>query len=395
MFLLLRAIKCFTFYSLVVAAVIFPLSASAWNDHFRLTRIALEGIQELRAMKVEVTPFAAVVAALGFKSEAEFHREIQINKKFNYEFKLKEAPGARVSVLDVLSVYADEPDWGMDKELFSEDQFPELWKSEYEMMGGKKGTPSQSFRHMYWVPFRFSHPISTFKLPFNKLFESMGAAPWRAQLFLDLSRKAKKAGHNYWSIRFLASALHYLEDLTQPFHASQVPTKNFILMTLQEDLKLRSMKNFVLEAQHIVTYYHFSFEDYIAEIMAEEGSKTASREFLEFKAALEGRSSSGNELVKFITLEPLSELIIRVSTYSNLRSADAGAASIAFFPPITVPYVGLVPERFIDEKWWKLTNQNGKQDSEIKRQYFTLVEAMFGILGNLVRQVVRVSCEFG
>src|SRR5207253_10903199 len=43
---------------------------------------------------------------------------------------------------------------------------------------------------------------------------------YRAFLYLKLSRFAAKTHHLYWSAVFLGWGLHYLQDMTQPYHTS-------------------------------------------------------------------------------------------------------------------------------------------------------------------------------
>ena len=46
---------------------------------------------------------------------------------------------------------------------------------------------------------------------------------WRIYQYTGLARLALATGHDYWGYRFLGWALHYMQDLTQPYHAKTVP----------------------------------------------------------------------------------------------------------------------------------------------------------------------------
>jgi hypothetical protein len=46
---------------------------------------------------------------------------------------------------------------------------------------------------------------------------------WRVDLFGRLAEFAFATGHDYWGWRFAGWALHYIGDLTQPYHAQPLP----------------------------------------------------------------------------------------------------------------------------------------------------------------------------
>src|SRR5690606_33329951 len=138
----------------------------AWVQHTLITEAVLVSQPELENEKVLVTSFVQLLKDLSYPSALKFNTSIQIHKGYQFEMELNEVPGTEVSLTETLAHYSDEPDWGMDIELFAEDQYPELWRDEYTMMGGRnKGTPSQAFRHMYWPEYNFKHPMQSFKLP--------------------------------------------------------------------------------------------------------------------------------------------------------------------------------------------------------------------------------------
>ena len=47
----------------------------------------------------------------------------------------------------------------------------------------------------------------------------------RVQQYLGLARFAFESGHDYWGYRFLGWALHYVQDLTQPYHSKALPER--------------------------------------------------------------------------------------------------------------------------------------------------------------------------
>jgi len=150
--------------------------------------------------------------------------------------------GAAVSALQILVDFADEPDWDMDTDIET--------GQVVNFMGG-----SQGYRHMYY-------PAGTFHIP--NPFMPQGKAPERAELFYEYAREAFSGGDYYWGFRFLARAIHYLEDLANPFHTVQLSTK----FMMKEDFfqgTIQTTKNF-----------HFAYEDYVAflVIQAKQGEKS-------------------------------------------------------------------------------------------------------------------------
>jgi hypothetical protein len=112
------------------------------------------------------------------------------------------ARGKPTSARALLKRHSASPDRGMDQEL--DLSFSQL------LMGGKKGTASQGFRHM-----RF-------------LAGLIGQAPRRAELFYHLGVKAIAAGHEYHGFHFLGWALHYAQDMGTPVHAKMFASLKYL-----------------------------------------------------------------------------------------------------------------------------------------------------------------------
>lgn len=365
-----------------------PSLAWAWADHHLVTTAAIAPLTALSGKTVRYTEFAVMLKDLGYSSAADFNTQLQIHKEYLFTPQLGEVAGKDYSLGAVLAKYSDEPDWGMDKDLFGDDQYPQNWKDEYSMMGGKIGTPSQAPRHMYWQKLNLFHILKTFKLPLSKTFESMGIAPDRAQTFLDLSRKAHTKGYDYWSVRFLACALHYLEDVSQPFHTTQVPTKEFLLMPIF-DKNGDGIKKYVTQVTNIIAYYHYCFEDYVSQLMraAAEGDKSSIG--VTFAQDL-GSTIDGPDSLAYSDRDISAE--VRAMAKLGVAKSAAAARSVKkFFPPITVDFATFSPDDFMDDNWWAEVIASGAGDNSDKNQYLKIVQQMFGPLGYAVRQVVQAE----
>jgi len=122
------------------------------------------------------------------------------------------ALGGLIPAIEVLSTFSDEPDWGMDQDLFPIGRFgygPAPF-------GAATGMSSQAPFHM-----AFLHESRLLTTIVPRLRRNFMAE--RFQVFLALAKLAFKKGIDYWGWRFLAWAMHYLQDLTQPYHARAFP----------------------------------------------------------------------------------------------------------------------------------------------------------------------------
>lgn len=128
-------------------------------------------------------------------------------------------PGELVSALTVVASATDEPDYGLDAYLWEDS--PGLWGRQYGLGPQPFGDPTL---------------IADAQAPFNSGFFHedrvlLSAIP-RAMRSLVLSRfyqysslasLAFRTGHEYWGWRFAGLALHYVQALTHPYHASLAP----------------------------------------------------------------------------------------------------------------------------------------------------------------------------
>ncbi len=128
-------------------------------------------------------------------------------------------PGEAVSALQVLASAADEPDYGHDINLFSDN--PGAAGQQYNF--GPQPFGDARFEYSSQAPFHIGYfhesPLIFTAAPY--LAQTL--PHWRVYQYSGLARLAFASGHPYWGYRFLGWALHYLQDLTQPYHASVLP----------------------------------------------------------------------------------------------------------------------------------------------------------------------------
>lgn len=199
---------------LVILFIGQPLTGLAWDGHDLITQYALAGFSDLEQFtSITITPYtyAAVDQSV-------------YNPAFELQYKLG-AIGDQVSALDILITYAPEPDWDLDENL-------EL-SSLQQFTGGSSG-----WRHQRYT--------------LAGGLVGLGEAPQRAQHFYDLAVYAYKQADYYWAFRFLARALHYFQDLSQPLHALPLPLSD-----------LAFKYRFAIDrVESVAGNVHFSIEEY-------------------------------------------------------------------------------------------------------------------------------------
>ncbi|MGZ3772259.1 MAG: hypothetical protein ACXVCY_00195 [Pseudobdellovibrionaceae bacterium] len=352
--------------------------AWGWSDHHLITKEILKDSISAE-QKVPYTPLSDFLRSAGLIDENAFKIQLKINKNYQFKNKINEETARELSVLDILSIYSDEPDWGMDQELFSADQYPELWKDEYAMMGGRSGLSSQAFRHMYWRELYWKHPLESFKLPLQKINSSAGEAPQRAEVFIHLAKLAFAKNLPYWGWRFTANSLHYIEDVSQPFHSSQVPSKILIDMVLLQCITSRECSNFVGRMTNIISYYHFAYEDTMSFLF-----KSDKTNLLSSLKPNPIQSLNNNHSWSYLNMSP-EKMTVQMSELSNTYSARAGRSSISFFPFFSGSYAELDANTFMNEAWWKTNERNLTIDSSKRKNYLSNINSMFFELGDAVR----------
>ena len=171
--------------ALVVVLALFCLVSpvDAWNSHGACTKLIIADQEWLKTYdKITVSPwtYADVDTA-------------EVGPNFVVQY-IEGKPGTVTSAAAILTNYADEPDWKMDQD---------LKLSPFQALTGG----SQGWRHQFyglgWLRF--------------------GVAPSRAQYFFDLAGTAREKGDLYWAFRYLARAMHYVQDTTEPYHGVPAP----------------------------------------------------------------------------------------------------------------------------------------------------------------------------
>ena len=163
-----------------------------------------------------------------------------------------------VSPLAVLASATDEPDYGLDINLWEDS--PSEWGKIYGFGALPFGNPALYFSTQapFHMGFYQEDRILYLAAPFlKKTFPLL-----RIHQYSSLAALAFRTGHAYWGWRFTGLALHYVEDLTQPYHASLSPgnsSAKLIGINLMAMAGLPRMKN---EMIVLLSNRHLALEKY-------------------------------------------------------------------------------------------------------------------------------------
>lgn len=167
-------------------------------------------------------------------------------------------PGQRVSALEILVAASEEPDHGLDLGLWQDNR---TWYGDLMGFGTQPfGNPVLSYSSQ--APFHMGF--------FHEAPVLYWAAGWlrrcypeyRINTFLSLARFAFAHGHPYWGYRFLGWALHYIQDLTQPYHATLAPGVSWPKLIWLNFLEIIGIKGPAENLRQLLTNRHLALENY-------------------------------------------------------------------------------------------------------------------------------------
>lgn len=163
-------------------------------------------------------------------------------------------PGEKIEPLKVLASATDEPDYGLDMHCWSDS--PSDWGPTYQLGPqpfGNPGAPSSSQAPFHMGFFHESSALYTAAPSIQRTYPLL-----RIYQYESLAALAFRTGHPYWGWRFAGMALHYVQDLTQPYHARLAPgvsTPQLLGAQLLSLVGLRGMKEktlTLLSNRHLV-----------------------------------------------------------------------------------------------------------------------------------------------
>ncbi len=175
------------------------------------------------------------------------------------------AAGEQVDPLDILSAASNEPDYGMDIGLFSDNATP---------FGAEYGFGIQAFGNAQLdygsqAPFHMGFYDES---PLVYLFASFLKECYpeqRIHLYKSLSEFAFDHGQDYWGWRFMGWGLHYMGDLSMPYHTTALPgysTFRMLFINLLDMLGWSKLKD---DAMQISSNRHMALEIFQGIVLAD------------------------------------------------------------------------------------------------------------------------------
>ena len=291
--------------------------------------------------------------------------------------------GDSVAPLAVLASASDEPDYGLDINLWSDS--PSEWAKVYGFEALPFGNPALYFSTQAPFHMGFYHEDRVIYLaaPFVKKTLPL----LRVHQYGTLAALAFRSGHAYWGWRFSGLALHYVQDLTQPYHASLAPGNTSAKLIGINLLAMAGFPRLKDEMIVLLSNRHLALEKYQNQMLY-----NAARAATE--SAIEIALRSGD---KDASYPPWSDMYARdvVSRQSHALGSRLTEILVDTLPAGFVSDPGFdfgVKESGID-----LVAELEKQDSNKRARFDTMVTELLGNFGahsrNLVRGVLKSGSE--
>lgn len=172
-------------------------------------------------------------------------------------------PGDLVSPLAVVATASDEPDYGLDINLW--DDSPSEWGKRYGFGKQPFGNPVLPFSTQapFHMGFMHESPVLYAAAPFIKrTFPRL-----RSYQYSTLASLAFRTGHPYWGWRFTGLSMHYLQDLTQPYHSSLAPGESTLKLLAANALAMVGMESMKNDMIVLLSNRHLALEKYQSEVL--------------------------------------------------------------------------------------------------------------------------------
>jgi len=196
--------------------------------------------------------------------------------------------GETVPALAVVASASDEPDYGLDIGLW-EDNGTAQGRS-YGFGRQPFGNPALSFgtQAPFHMGFYHESPIVYAAAGFLK----RTYPEYRIRLFRALAVHALRNGHDYWGWRFAGWAVHYIQDLTQPYHARVLPGVGTLRMLWINALDIAGWSEAREHAVTLVSNRHLALENFQrTALVAEHGAASGAGPLL--NALADARAGEG------------------------------------------------------------------------------------------------------
>ncbi len=293
------------------------------------------------------------VSALPLREkDGEKHRFVRLNA------------GERVAPLAVIASASDEPDYGMDLNLWEDS--PSTWGPQYGFGKIPFGNPSLDFATQ--APFHMGYYHESAVIYAAAGFLKRTYPLLRLYQYQGLSELAFRSGHPYWGWRFAGLALHYVQDLTQPYHASLAPGYSSAQLIGVQLMALLGMEGSKNDMVVLLSNRHFVMERYESQ-MIQASAKARQATLLE--QALRDTSTDASYAPWSPTA--LRDVVAR-------ESHDLGET-------VTAQMVASAPKRYMDDPGFDFGVHAGGIDlmAEVAKQGPESKAALEGSIATLMR----------
>ncbi len=186
-------------------------------------------------------------------------------------------PGEPVSALDIIATGSDEPDYGLDVGLYANNEGP--LAAVYGFGEQPFGNPALSYGSQ--APFHMAFPREDPIIALAAPFSTQSQAGYREIQYSTLARFAFQSGHPYWGWRFAGWALHYAQDLGQPYHARMIPGQGTLETLI---LNVFGSEEDIQGALILLSNRHLAVETYAGDALKDQSNRSR----WSFEAALAG-----------------------------------------------------------------------------------------------------------
>lgn len=242
--------------------------------------------------------------------------------------------GESVPALAVVASASDEPDYGLDIG---------VWEDNGTDYGRRYGFGRQPFGNPA-LPFGTQAPFHMgFWYESPIVYAAAGFLErtypeYRIHLYRTLALHALRTGHEYWGWRFAGWALHYVQDLTQPYHARVLPGVSTARMLWINALDIAGRPDAKKRAITLVSNRHLALENFQrTALLAEDRAPAGDRRLLAALASTDVASTAQDDAAAkpvFGEDDPRA-LVARRAAHAADRVDEAVAAAL--------------PKRYVDD----------------------------------------------
>ena len=300
----------------------------------------------------EAMPHEQVSALPHRDKDGEAHRFVRVQ------------PGQLLAALAVLASASDEPDYGMDVNLWEDSPGP--WGQQFGLGKLPFGNPKLDFSTQapFHMGFYDESPILYAAAGFLRRTYPL----LRLHQYQGLSELAFQSGHPYWGWRFAGLAMHYVQDMTQPYHARLAPgfgTARMIGIQLRALLGMPQARDDMVV---LLSNRHFVLERYASQLNPVDAS-----------------APRGNALERALA-DTGTDTAQGAWTATALRDTVA-RQSYGLGEAVTAQLLASVPSAYVDDPGFDFGAEGGDIDvmAEVERQKPQTQAALDASIARLMR----------